>query len=360
MNLFHVVFRRSDRIIFFLVLLLLICGVLFVFDASVAEAYQQFNDKYYFVRQQIVWACIGLIVMFASSYIPMKVLRSFGILAFYFSFLCLIAVLIPGIGSKVQGARRWIIVGPVRFQPSEVMKMGLVLYFSQWLSRHQRLLPFLFFMGSIFGLVMLQPDLGSALVLGTIGFVLYVVSGGAWKDTVSVVGLGFLGVVLLILISPYRMERLKTFLRSEEDPLGASYHIRQITIALGSGGWFGQGIGQSKQKYQYIPEASTDSIFAIAAEEIGFFGSTVIVFLYMSLCWQGFSIAQKTSDPYTRLLTVGLTTWIGAQSLINLGSIVSLIPLTGVPLPFVSYGGSSLVSVLAASGILMGIGRRAS
>ena len=351
-------FRRLDSVLFFLVLILLIVGVLFVFDASVAEAFQQFNDKFYFARQQVVWAGVGLAVMLASSYVPMRWWKHTGWVVFYFAILSLLLVLIPGVGTKIQGARRWIVLGPVRYQPAELMKMGMVLYFSAWLSKHQKPGTFLFFMAAIFGLVMLQPDLGTALVLGTIGFGMYIAAGGQWKYVFSIVGIGFVGVVGLIAISPYRMERLKTFFSTEADPLGSSYHIRQITIALGSGGWFGQGFGQSRQKYQYIPEASTDSIFSIAAEEVGFVGSGIILALYFFVLLVGLKIAEKPADKYVRLVAVGLVTWLGAQTVINLGSIVSLIPLTGVPLPFISYGGSALVSVLAGSGILMGVGRR--
>ena len=256
---------RLHQLFFLLVLLLLALGVLFVFDASVAEAYQQFNDKFYFARQQLAWAGIGLVAMVISSYIPMKWLRFIGALVFFGALAMLIGVLIPGIGSKVQGARRWLIFGPIRMQPTELMKTGMILYFSSWLSSHQRPLPFLFFMTLIFGLIMLQPDLGSALIIAVIGIGLFVASGGKWLHLGAMTGIGLLGIVLLIMISPYRMNRVKTFFNQEGDPLGASYHIRQITIALGSGGWIGQGIGQSRQKYQYIPEASTDSSFAIAA-----------------------------------------------------------------------------------------------
>ncbi len=351
-------FRRLDRVLFFLVLILLIVGVLFVFDASVAEAFQQFNDKFYFARQQVVWAGVGLVVMLASSYVPTKWWKYTGWVIFFFSLLSLLLVLIPGVGSKIQGARRWIVLGPVRYQPAELMKMGMVLYFSSWLSKHQKPGPFLFFMAAIFVLVMLQPDLGSALVLGMIGFGMYIAAGGQWKYVFTIVGIGLVSVLGIIVVSPYRMERLKTFFSTETDPLGSSYHIRQITIALGSGGWFGQGFGQSRQKYQYIPEASTDSIFSIAAEEVGFVGSGIILALYFFVLLTGLKISEKPADKYVRLVAVGLVTWLGAQTIINLGSIVSLIPLTGVPLPFISYGGSALVSVLAASGILMGIGRR--
>jgi len=349
---------RSHQLLFFLVLVLLGLGVLFVFDASVAEAYQQFGDKFYFARQQLVWAGIGLIAMLISSYAPLKWLRFLGMFVFFTALAMLIMVLIPGIGAKVQGARRWLIFGPFRLQPAELMKMGMVLYFSSWLSTHQRLAPFAFLMTLIFGLIMVQPDLGSALVIVAIGVGMFIAAGGKWIHLGMMGVVGMIGIVLLIFASPYRMNRVKTFLDQEGDPLGASYHIRQITIALGSGGWFGQGIGQSRQKYQYIPEASTDSIFAIAAEEIGFLGSCVMLILFLSVLLVGFRICQCTHDRYARLVAVGCVIWIGSQTFLNLGSIVSLVPLTGVPLPYVSYGGSSLLSILAASGILMGIGRR--
>jgi cell division protein FtsW len=359
MKSFSTSFQKYHRWIILVVLLLLGLGVIFVFDASVAEAYQQFGDKYYFARQQLLWAGLGLMVMLFSSFIPIKFLRFVGGALFFGSLLLLLLVLIPGIGTKVQGARRWLVFGPARLQPAELMKMGMILYFSDWLSKHQKVGPFLFFMAVIFGLIMLQPDLGSALVLGSIGFGMYIAAGGPWKHIAAVAGCGVLGIVLLVLISPYRMERVKTFLSAENDPLGASYHIRQITIALGSGGWLGQGIGQSRQKYQYIPEASTDSIFAIAAEEVGFIGAGFIVSLYLSLVVLGTKIAEKVADPYARLVAIGMTIWIGSQTAINLGAVVSLIPLTGVPLPFISYGGSALILLLAGSGILIGIGRRA-
>lgn len=351
---------RYHQLFFFFVLILLALGVLFVFDASVAEAYQQFNDKFYFARQQLVWAGFGLIAMFISSYIPMKWFRFIGPVVFFGSLAMLVGVLIPGIGTKVQGARRWLIFGPVRMQPAELMKTGMILYFSSWLSTHQRLGPAFLLIGLVFSLIMLQPDLGSALVIVSIGIGLFIAAGGKWLHLSIMTGLGVLFILLLIITSPYRLNRVKTFLNQEGDPLGASYHIRQITIALGSGGLFGQGIGQSRQKYQYIPEASTDSIFAIAAEEIGFVGTSVILVIFLSLLLVGFRIAQQSSDPYTRLVAIGCVIWIGTQTAINLGSIVSLIPLTGVPLPYISYGGSSLLSILAASGILMGIGRRSS
>jgi len=340
------------------IVILLLLGVIFVFDSSVAEAFQQFGDKYYFAKQQVVWIGIGLTALMIAAVLPPTLYRNIGGLLFFGSIMLLILVLVPGIGTAVQGARRWIVLGQFRFQPSELAKIGLILYFSSWFVKHQKMLPFVFLLSFVFGLLLLEPDLGTALIISAIAFGMYVAAGGRWKYVFYIAAGGIAAIALLIAVSPYRRERLKAYINPELDPLGSSYHIRQITIALGSGGWIGQGIGKSRQKYQYIPEASTDSIFAIAAEEVGFVGSIVILLLFLLLIREGFFIAEHTEDQYLRLVAVGITVWIASQTIVNLGAVTALFPLTGVPLPYFSYGGSSLVTTLAASGILVGIGRK--
>jgi len=349
---------RSTRILLTTIIILLLLGVIFVFDASVAEAFQQFGDKYYFAKQQIMWIGIGLSFLMFAAVFPLSLYKKFGGILFFCSLILLIMVLIPGIGTAVQGARRWIVLPYFRFQPSELMKIGIILYFPTWLIKHQKMLPFIFLLSFVFGLLLLEPDLGTALIVSAIAFGMYISAGGRWKYVCYIALGGMLGILAIIVVSPYRRERIRTYLNPEADPLGASYHIRQITIALGSGGWFGQGIGKSRQKYRYIPEASTDSIFAIAAEEVGFLGSLIVLFIFSIIIREGFSIAEQTEDEYLRLVAVGITMWIASQSIVNLGSITALLPLTGVPLPYFSYGGSSLVTILAGSGILVGIGRK--
>lgn len=349
--------KHPARIFFALVCLICVIGLGAVFTASVAEAFSQFGDKFYFARKQLLWLSVGMGAFGICAFLPSGFFKKIAPLVFGIGLAMTALLLLPGVGKTVQGAQRWLTLGPLTVQPAELLKLGIALYFPLWLLKHQRLLSFLLIMGVIFFLLIIQPDMGTALVTSLIGFGLYVGAGAKLKNIAAVMGLGLLSVIILIAIAPYRMERVTTFLKMESDPLGASYHIRQITIALGSGGWFGVGAGQSKQKYQYIPEASTDSIFAILGEEFGFAGGVVVFGLYALVLHAAFRIVEQADDGYEKLLALGVTLWIGAHALLNLAAVVSLVPLTGVPLPFISYGGSSLVTMLAGSGILVSIGR---
>lgn len=349
--------KSFDWVFAGLVVALTLFGLVMVFDASVIEAYQQFGDKYYFVKSQAVWAVLGFLVLFAASIFPHKILDKVALPIFIVSIGLLVAVLIPGIGLKVQGARRWIDLGFTTLQPSELAKLGVTIYFASWLSKHQRFLPFAFITAVVLGLILLEPDMGTAVIVGLIGFTLYFLSGAPFKNIVLTGLIGFGLGVILILLSPYRLNRLKTFLDPSIDPLGASYHVRQVLIALGSGGVYGQGIGRSRQKYQYLPEATTDSIFAVIAEETGFIGATVVVLALLGLTRRGFRITVSAKTGFSKLLAAGITSWFTYQTLINLSAMVALLPLTGVPLPFISYGGSSLVTMLLASGIMLNISR---
>lgn len=346
----------QTRILIFLGALFFVAiGLLIVYDVSVAESLTIYGDKFFVVRQQVVRAVIGIVALIIASKVPSSWWKKIGPLAFGASLLLLVAVLIPGISDNVSGARRWIALGPFPFQPSEIAKLGLIFYLSSWLQKPRRFLSFLLLLGLVFGLIMLEPDLGSGLVMSAIGLGMYFAAGKPLKHFLWLLSAGFIGITLLILISPYRLQRLTTFINPDSDPQGKSYHIRQITIALGNGGVFGQGLGKSRQKYQYIPEAMTDSIFAIVAEEIGFAGCAVIVFGYIFWLSRGQALVAEIEDPQEHLIGVGVTTWLVAQTLVNLGSVVALIPLTGVPLPFISYGGSSLIMNLASVGVLLSL-----
>lgn len=347
------------------ILALLFFGVVMVYDASVVYAHDVFGGKYHFLILQAVWAIIGVSVAFAVSSLDYRMFREWAPLVMGLALITLVLVLIPGVGSKVQGARRWIRMGSIGFQPTELAKLGLVLYLSTWmtsLKQGQRgwsaLGPFLVLLGVLVGLVMLQPDFGTAMILAVIGLTTYFISGAS--PVFFLAGLPALAAAALAFIwfSPYRRQRLLTFLApGQSNYLTSGYHIYQVLVALGSGGLFGLGLGQSRQKYEYLPEVSGDSIFAIVGEEMGFVGAVLVVSLFMFLVYRGIQIAKQAPDDFGRLLAAGLTAWIGVQVFVNLAAMTGLLPLTGVPLPLISYGGSSLVVTLVGLGMLLSVSR---
>ncbi len=337
-----------------LTLILSLIGVVFVFEASVAEAFATFNDQYHFVKLQVVHLVLGWLAFGVGYFMPSQVWRKISPLLYGLGLILLVLVFIPGFGREINGAYRWLFLGPLRLQPIEFVKLALTFFFATWMSHHQRLGPFLLMTLVPVGLVLLQPDLGSSLLLISIAFGLYFVAGGKVGPLLIAGAVGIILLSLFIVSSEYRRQRVATFINPELDPQGSSFHIRQITLALGRGGVFGQGIGNSKQKFSYIPEASTDSIFAIIAEEIGFAGSALLLSLFALHIWSGYRIIEKSqSDTFTRLVSMGILIWISAQVILNIAAVVALVPLTGVPLPFFSYGGSSLIMVLFASGVLL-------
>lgn len=279
----------------------------------------------------------------------------------------LIAVLIPGIGLEAGGAKRWIHLGVATFQVSEFVKLAVIIYLAWWFEKkgpmvkdfYKTFLPFIAVFGVVFLLIMQQPDLGTAMVVGVIALTLYFVSGATISQMWTILGIGGLGVLGLIYAAPYRLRRLVTFLNPGADPLGAGYHVNQALLAIGSGGLFGLGYGHSRQKFNFLPEAASDSIFAIIGEELGFIGAFSLVMIPIAIIvWRGLVIAKNAPDTFGRLLAMGITTWIGFQAALNMGAIVGVVPLTGVPLPFISLGGTSLVFMLIACGILLNISKQ--
>ncbi len=349
--------QTPDYLLALVVIGLSLFGLLMVYDASVVEAYHKFSDKYFYLKQQLKWLGLGWLsgLFFAKlNYKKLAKLAGWGMLA---ALILLVVVLIPGMGVKALGAKRWINIAGFSLQPAELTKFVFVLYLASWLTKERRFLPFLLLSGLILGLIILEPDLGTAVVIITTGFLVYFAAGAPLFYMSLLALLGLLGGLFLIWVSPYRRRRLLTFFDPTVDPLGASYHIRQVLIAIGSGGLFGLGLGKSRQKYQYLPAATTDSIFAIIAEETGFFGSLLIILAFLFLIWRGIRIAKEAPDRFGQLLAAGISSWIGIQALVNLAAMVALVPLTGVPLPFISYGGSSMVTSLAAMGVLFNISK---
>lgn len=349
----------GDKWLLLTTIVLAAIGIIMVYDSSVAIAIRDFGDPYAFVRDQVKWLVLGFTAFTVFAHVPYTFWKRFAVPALIISLVLLVAVFIPGIGVHALGARRWINFGFFVLQPAEFAKLSLILYLAVWLSSKERdrLLAFLILTGMVVGLIILEPDLGTATMIFSTALAMYFLSGAPIMHFVLLAPLAVGGVAALAVAAPYRMLRLLTFFNPESDPLGASYQIRQVLLSLGSGGLFGLGLGQSRQKYEYLPEANTDSIFAILGEETGFIGTTMVTLLFLFLIWRCFRIGKRINDPYGRLLVFGIASWIGIQTVVNIGSMVALVPLTGVPLPLISYGGSSLVITLSALGIVYNISK---
>jgi cell division protein FtsW len=328
-----------------------------VYNASVVEAYSLFGDKYYFLKQQAQWLVLGWIGLFIASFVPLKLLRTLSPLFLITSLILLILVLIPGIGSESLGARRWINLAGFTLQPTELAKLALIIYLAAWLEKNRPFWQFGLILLAFLGLIMLQPDLGTALVLVSAAVLVFYASGASLKSLFVLTVIGLAAGSGLIMSSPYRRERLLTFLNPMHDPLGSSYHVRQALIAIGSGGFWGLGLGESRQKYQFLPEVTTDSIFAVIAEEIGFIGAGILILGLLIVVVKSMAIARLAPDRFTGLLATGITSWLAVQMFINLAAMLAILPLTGVPLPLISYGGSSLIVTLTAIGLLLNVSR---
>ncbi len=347
-----------DLPLLLVVVVLVIFGLIIVYDASVIQALQDFGDGNYYIRAQLIWVVMGVLAGTFFTLFDFKLLQKLSGMLFLSSLGLLLAVFIPGLGTTAGGAHRWLNLGFATIQPAEIIKLTAVIWLSTLFSKKVSLKPVMF-LAVLAALVLgvLQKDLGSTIVFVLTVVGLYVAAGGTlWQILLSLPagGLVFAG---LVLTSAYRKARVLAFLNPFADTQGSTYHISQVLIALGSGGWTGLGLGQSRQKF-YIPEVTTDSIFGIVGEELGFLGALFLISLFVLLIHRGFKIASRANDPFGKILATGLTLWLGIQAIVNLGSMVSLMPLTGVPLPFISYGGSALVVNLVAIGILLNISKK--
>lgn len=345
---------------------LIAIGLVMIYSVSKYYSLQitdEKTDKYYLVRQ-LRWVVLGVVAWIAFQSIDYRFWRKKSSLMLVLTAILLFLPLLP-FGHGGGAGERWFGWGVFVFQPSEVAKLTLILYLSALFANKgedlneikKNFLPFATIVLTISFLMLIQKDLGSLVVMLVIAAAMFVISGAPLSQIgAGAVGLSFLGW-LAIKIEPYRMQRFLTFLNPEQETLGASYHIRNALIAIGSGGLWGLGFGQSKQKYLYLPEAHTDSIFAIICEELGFIRAPIILIIFAFVGVRGYRIALRAPDAFARLAAVGITTWLIAQMLVNIGAMLSLLPLTGVPLPFISYGGSSLIILLAAVGILVNISK---
>lgn len=337
---------------------LLVFGLIMVYDAAVVQAFKDHGDKYYYIKQQLIWMGLGLITLFTFTFFNYQFLRKLALPMLIGSLVLLLAVFIPGLGYSAGGAHRWLNLGPVNIQPAEIIKLASIIFFASLFERKVRTFPFFSVVFAVSFIVgVLQRDLGSTIVFFLTSVFIYYFAGAPAKYILSLFPIGIIGFLAFVLSAEYRKNRVLAFLDPFADPQGYSYHISQVLIAIGSGGFFGLGIGQSRQKFEYIPEVTTDSIFAVVGEELGFAGSIFLISLFVFLIYKGFKITQNCEEPFGKLLAFGLTCWLGLQTIINLGAMVSIFPLTGVPLPFISYGGSALLANLMAVGILLNISK---
>ncbi len=357
---------KIDRGLLFIVLALLAYGLVVLYSASTVDSFADFgNTNHYIIHQALYGGGLGLIGLFVCSKIDYHYWQKYLPPLIFISLLLLLLVKIPGLGVSASGADRWIHFGPISFQPAELSKLVVIFYLASWVDKkrgefhdfYYGLLPSLCIIGLFAGLILWQPDFGTMLVLLLVAFFILFVGGIPWKYFFYSGFFGTLSLYLFIKIEPYRVKRLATFFNPSLDPKGISYQINQALLAIGSGGWFGFGYGLSRQKHKYLPEVMNDSIFAVFGEELGFIRVMVAILLFASFAVRGFQIAKNAPDNFGRLVAVGITSWITLQALINIAAIINLLPLTGIPLPFFSYGSTALIANLSAVGILLNISR---
>lgn len=357
--------KSPDFIIFFAVIALLAIGVVMVYSSSAVSAYVNFQDSYYFLKRQIIWVTLGLLAMILTMNIDYHAWRKLAKPVMLVTIVLLILVLIPGMGRVVNGARRWLGFGSLYMQPSEIAKLSMVLFCASSLALRQDritsfvkgVLPQLLVLLVVFGLILKEPDLGTALAIGGTVFVLLFTAGAKISHLVSLGVAGVSGIIAAIIVEPYRMKRLLAFSDPWADPLDTGYHIIQSLYAIGSGGLFGVGLGRSREKFLYLPEPHTDFIFAILGEELGFIGTITVIILFFLFAWRGLKVAISAPDIFGSLMAAGLTTMIIIQALMNIAVVTASMPVTGIPLPFLSFGGSALIFTLSGVGILLNISR---
>lgn len=351
-----------DFVLFLDILVLLTIGIIMVFSSSFVMAQTNHGDGFYYLKRQLLWALLGIFGMIALMRIDYRLYKKWAKPFFLVAILLLIIVLIPGVGIKLSGARRWLgLVDPFRFQPSEVAKLALVLFLARYLSQDGSkqftkgfAVPLLY-IGLVCGLMLLQPDLGTAVTIALTSCLMLMASGArkTYLAGLAVLGTALLGVA--IAVAPYRLARLTAFLDPWADPLGDGFQIIQSLYAMGSGRLFGMGLGMGRQKFLYLPEVHTDFIYAVIGEELGFIGAVFVLLLFFVFMWRGLKIALKAPDTFATLTAVGITINVVLQALIHIGVATGSLPVKGITLPFISYGGSSLTLTLLMIGILLNI-----
>jgi len=359
-------FRHKPDLQFLLLLGgILAFGFLMLSSASGPLALQKFGDAYWYTKHQLWFGLVpGSLLFFFFANVDYRTWLRYAPKLLVVSIALLSMVFIPGLAADWGTSRSWVFIGGFSFQPVEAVKLLFLCYLAALLaSRGEHGMadvrmgtaPFVVSVGIIAALLMAQPDLGSLMVIGSIAFVTYFAAGAPWSHVTGMLVAGLVGVFALIKSAPYRFNRFMTFLHPELDPQGVGYHINQAYMAIGSGGWFGQGLGHSRQKYLYLPEVAGDSVFAVISEELGFVVTLAALALLFALISRMLHVAKHAPDAFGRLLATGIAAWVCCQSLFNIGSMLGLVPITGLPLPFISYGGTAMTVLLGAMGVMANI-----
>ncbi len=346
--------------------LLVILGIAVITTASIPLSQSNHGESFYYFRHQIIYGLgLGLAAFLVLLNLKMAWIKKLGLPILILSIILLAAIFIPGFAYEAGGAKRWLNIFGISFQPSELAKLALAIYFAHWLESKKdkiakpvMILPFILWLGLVGSLVVMEPDFGTFLIICALALAIYFGAGAPLKPLLVAGVIGFLISISLIAIEPYRRERILSFFDPNRDATGSSYQLNQALIAIGSGGFTGLGLGKGIQKYNYLPETIGDSVFAIISEEMGFIGASLALFVYLIWILSGLKIASTAARPFEKYLVLGIVTWIGSQTFINILGILGLIPFTGIPLPFISYGGTALTIELAAVGIVANIARK--
>ena len=357
--------RKLTPDLWFFALIVALCsiGVVMVYSASAIMAADRFHDPLHFLKRQGMWVLLGMGALWAGMLFDYRRLERFVVPLLAISFVLLVLVLVPPFGQEINGTRRWLRLGPVSFQPVELAKLSLLLYLASFLTRREEamesftrgLLPLLLMAGAMAGLTLLQPDMGNAMVLVILTLALAYLGGARVMHMGVIAGAALPLCAVAIAMKPYRLRRMVAFMNPWNDPQGSGFQIIQSFLALGSGGWMGRGLGESKQKLFYLPEAHTDFIFAIIGEEFGLVGAAIIVVLFTLLIWRGLKIGLRAPEAFGSYLALGLTVMLATQTIVNLGVVTGSLPTKGLPLPFISFGGSALTMTLFSAGVLLNI-----
>jgi len=358
--------HEPDKSLIIVIMIVLVFGLISLSSASGVISYTKYNDVYYYFKHQLFGLTIGLVAFWFFSCIDYHRWRKYALGFLIFSIVLLLLVFIPGLSVHYGKAHSWINVLGFSLQPSEFVKLSFLLYLAAWLENRKEKLadfsqgigPFIIILGSIAFLMILQPDIGTLSIIAVTSLIVYFIGGGSLKHMFFMILFGILGFALMVQFWPYQRNRFKCLFDPSFSKQEICYQVNQSLIAVGSGGIWGRGLGASRQKYMYLPEVSGDAIFAVIAEETGLIISSFLIICYLYIFYRGYLIAIRAPDDFGRILAIGIVSWLVMQAIINIGGIINLIPMTGVPLPFISYGGSAILATLIAVGILVNISKQ--